>query len=647
MPPSTGRVILHLIINMEQMRDRDKSGESTINLVVLPAELLLHLCSFLAAGGMRDLVKMRYVSRTLRSVCETPSLWRDFTWSQFDSTEERCVRNVLKSFGEYIKRLSFPDHVMPSKLASMLKYCRNLVQLSIPTSRLSADQLGKAIESMRYLEKLDVPWNGDINPLLLISAKLKELTIREKVKKPTSIAPISYSFFDSLDSWMDKWVKEEFHPQTLNIVSNAHILPATLMQHWFHSNPSSLPGLTGCLKVYRRLRVPMDLFPALPEFQLQFGQSCTLPYVKASKCGLLGLERDLLLLTNCTDSDNVLLHRAKMVMSSNINEGEHLKNDMTSLTFVTHFDASLCTLLHSGHLEQLAMMCPNLHQLNLKGNIHCLKSLQGLRVINNSCSKLIGLNLLGIQVKDVESRVRLWEILVDLRLLYLAIELCVLLPYGEDDQTKQMIIGFYQNCSKLKALESYRGDHCAKCRSFVSGQSLLLSNFPSITHCLAADIHYNAVQDIVSSCKKLKYFRYTHVNLSCTLAQNCTLEQFCIGSNDRGIPDSFMDTVSAHGGLVHVVLRCLSVTTKGVTALIANSPKLMTCHIYAHVISSEGVQFNHRGFFSALKKKFPKRKLFSCGSCNLTQGRSIYLKHDALNDFLMEEHNTDLVSLWP
>jgi len=66
-------------------------------------------------------------------------------------------------------------------------------------------------------------------------------------------------------------------------------------------------------------------------------------------------------------------------------------------------------------------MCPNLQQLNLEYNSNCLKSLQGLRVIAN-CNKLQGLNLLGISVKDVENRVQLWEILVDLKLLYLAVE---------------------------------------------------------------------------------------------------------------------------------------------------------------------------------------------------------------------------------
>jgi len=106
-----------------------------------------------------------------------------------------------------------------------------------------------------------------------------------------------------------------------------------------------------------------------------------------------------------------------------------------------------------------------------------------------------------------------------------------------------------------------------------------------------------------------------------------------------------MNVVSVHGGLVHIILSVASVNAQGVTALIANSPKLMKCHINTRFKQlSEDDRFNVRDFVLALKKRFPNRKLFSCGSLSLTQGKT-YLTYNALNDFLME-HNTDLTSLW-
>ena len=95
----------------------------------------------------------------------------------------------------------------------------------------------------------------------------------------------------------------------------------------------------------------MDLYPPLPDFQLQFGQSCTLPFVEPSKCGLLGLEQDILL-TDSTYCGKVV-HKARMIM--HIDDIERVS--VTGISFVTHFEGQS---LHSDHLEQLAIACPNL-----------------------------------------------------------------------------------------------------------------------------------------------------------------------------------------------------------------------------------------------------------------------------------------------
>ena len=182
-----------------------------------------------------------------------------------------------------------------------------------------------------------------------------------------------------------------------------------------------------------------------------------------------------------------------------------------------------------------------------------------------------------------------------------------------------------------------------------SSSSLLLSNFPSLTHCLTTDVQHITLEDVLSSCRNLKFLKYSDIR-STQLPQNCaTLEQLCINSLGIGIPDIFMDTISAHGGLVHVVLFVFTVTTEGIAA---NSPKLETCHIYTFFICApEGGQLNLRDYTPSLKRKFSNRKLFTCGSCYLTQGQtqgksSFFHKQNTLNDFLLER-NTDLTSLLP
>ena len=108
----------------------NSDNEESIQFLSLPLELLVYITSFLSTT--RDKVKLRYVSRRLRVVSETPSLWSEFVWPLYDRREERAVTNVLKTCGDYIKRLMFPNHVALSTLIKMLSHCNYLTQLNLP-----------------------------------------------------------------------------------------------------------------------------------------------------------------------------------------------------------------------------------------------------------------------------------------------------------------------------------------------------------------------------------------------------------------------------------------------------------------------------------------------------------------------------------
>ena len=69
-------------------------------LLSLPNEVLVKIISFL---DMRDRLKLRCVSQKLRSISETSLLWREFVWPDCNSREERCLHNVLKSWGVYVR----------------------------------------------------------------------------------------------------------------------------------------------------------------------------------------------------------------------------------------------------------------------------------------------------------------------------------------------------------------------------------------------------------------------------------------------------------------------------------------------------------------------------------------------------------------
>ena len=106
-----------------------------------------------------------------------------------------------------------------------------------------------------------------------------------------------------------------------------------------------------------------------------------------------------------------------------------------------------------------------------------------------------------------------------------------------------------------------------------------------------------------------------------------------------------MGSISAHGGLVHVVFNIRSITIEGIATLVANSPNLVTFHSVMH-----NGYIGAKGDLTSLKKslmqKFPYRPLFPEGSYITFVGGNKYQRFDCMTE---EEQkcNTDLFSLWP
>ena len=76
-------------------------------LLSLPNEMLVKIMLFLETC---DRVKLRCVSKKLQHISETPSFWRKFVWPDCISRQERCLHNVMKSYGVYVRQLSFSQY---------------------------------------------------------------------------------------------------------------------------------------------------------------------------------------------------------------------------------------------------------------------------------------------------------------------------------------------------------------------------------------------------------------------------------------------------------------------------------------------------------------------------------------------------------
>ena len=609
-----------------------------MEILSLPVELLVFIVSFLVL--VKDKVKLRYVSRRFRRISETPSLWRKFVWHSYDFREERCLHNLFKICGNHIVRLSFPDHVMASKLVKFLQHCGNVRHLSLPQeTKLSLEQLTNILQHMECLSVLKVRLSSEMSyiSLLQLISNVEDLTVYFREHHP------NYWYLHMLH----EWVVNKNAPKNLNLVGFLYhdtlmlsdSLLLGLIDIWPQWNADVPAGRVACLRLfmYVSMHLPLSLSYTSPLLQLQYGEGIHLPLVKATKFGLLGLREDLLLLTNCT-YQSITVHKAKLV---SLSVGDTLLNgSVTNLTFVTYFDVGREKYIHSGHLEQLAIACPNLMWLNLRYNMECLQSLQGLEVIARCCKKLQGLNLWYVPLRNIQSQVKLWDILSSMKLTQLGVELCTLKPLVERDANK--LIRNFQKCSNLQGLEAYAAHECMDCGDIDDERPFLLSHFPSLEWCRLSSIQPQSAQEVITTCQGLKFFRCNCIQyLTLSLAHNSNLEQLCIGSEDTDLNITFLDTVSAHGELKHVLLSFNSVPSEGITILIENSPKLITCLIfmYTKVYDSQGTKVNLKGFKVTLKEKFPHRKLFTCGSLRLVQGNTILDNHFDDSDFI--QFNSD------
>ena len=674
-------------------RDPVRVPDEDHNLLSLPIQVLVNIMSFLP---VLDRIKVRYVSRELRYISETASPWREFVWPDCSLREEKCLCiNFIKAVcGVYTRRLSFPQHVIGpialptivktvrrdngltilklvemSQMVKILQYCDNVTHLCLPAidhtnahGRDPDEALIEAIQKLEDLAVLNVHCHGSFQPYLTLKIPLKELTIHAAIYDESRERTILHRKDESQKS-IEKWVTNGFSPPNLNIVLDSSWYSALiwyreyLLATWARWNTQIPAGHVACLKLYSSYKVPLNIFQNAPVFQLQFGDTATLPFVQPSNIS------EWLLLTKHDDDsqkaaicirENASL-KSKMYQIINDHGIDDQNNSVTDLTELDLSNNELdCTWL--------VIAYPHLQRLNLRDNRNL--RIEDLQVIATCCSNLQGLNI-SIR-KDVEFCLKVWEILSSMKLTHLSMNgFFFKSPSSIDDVQVKRLIALFEQCMTLQALElwvSLWHDFPIPFNDY-----RLLSHFPSLEYCrINGYKHSICTQDILTTCKKLKYFNFSYseyfasspsrgeAQLPSSLISACNdnLQQLCILSKHTDLHDTFMETVSAHGGLIHVVLYVHSVSSKGITTLIDNSPSLLSFRLHEHKEPTE----NYCSSLSALLgKKFADRKLFTSGIFTLLQqahGYVIYSDQSSNFDgtyvhFDQWLQNTDLLSLWP
>ena len=640
--------------------------EQTSHLLSLPNEVLIKIISFLQET--RDRVTLRFVCRRLQNLCLTPSLWREFTWADCSCREENRLYDVMEASGTHIKRLSFPQYfIRPGPLQTIggttqkllkvsgmvkaLQHCRNITYLNLPALDYvkrfdDVDmQLRKTIEGMEHLEVLNIHCATSFQPYLNLKIKLKELTIRTVIRS-----------MEDIEGTQD-WVANGFTPLNLNIVVlDGSIYPAMtsckefLLSVWLEWNSKVPTGYVACLKLYTSYKTPLCLFQNAPLFQLHYGETITLPFV------LMRLHDIWLLLTD-HDDGNKAVYKAKVFYRPsdqlymynilyNHRKDIQLQEQLDIFTNLTELDFSD----DSSKFREIVPYCPQLQRLDFGHNARL--RIDDLRMIATCCYNLQGMKLLGMRIPDIGLCMKAWKILSNMKLTYLSTDIAFLGSslVMEDRQEKQLA-ALFARCTKLKALQ-LEGRYFLDIYEIEINSNVykLLAYFPSLEYCRLSNYRSkqsSSVQEVLTSCKSLRYFYCNcSVKLSISSARNKNLQQLCISSKNTDLNDNFMDTISAHGGLIHVALFVNSVTTNGITTLIRNSPNLLTFGLYEQKQYKESYL---ESLNTSLHKKFAKRKLFTIGLFGIIQKMEdrYAIRHDEqyieYDDWLQ---HTDLLALW-
>ena len=619
--------VLDMSVVMDDLVKVQDDSNYCTSLLILPTELLVMILSYLS---IRDIILMQFVSKRFKEISETPSLWKKFVWPDYEPRHVCSVSKVLKTHGEHVKQIFFPAHVTPVNILEMTHYCPKVTHLSLPRyTQLSMDHLEEIVHTMTHLEQLDVftssikydpSFQEDVIEQLLevTTVSVKKLVI--KIDSSYCLDTV-YIVLDALK----KLLKNAYHPlpsvinilmyEDYNIEHSSRIL-----ESW----PASSYRIASLeIGLYDIKRVPMDLYPSIPLRKFQFGPAAKPPLIKLSDHGILGLDKDIFYLSDYDHYGKTRLSVSTKYYHLDLVKDEHLH-------CISNFN-SVCNVYFSGvnvypgHLEQLAIACPNLKRLNLRKAQNSLQSLQGLRAIVEICRNLQGLNLVEIPASSVESYLLLWELLSSIKkLTHLAIDLCMLIHINDNcyiAADKDKLIGMLGNCDSLKALEIIQTFNCDECENVSSVNDLLFSHFPSLVYVRLSHVQCTTALDYATiKCRQLKYLYYRKIDDSETCvtlpsSSNCHLQQLCVESYAIKLSVPSVQVLSAHGGLEKVALLVKSITTSAITTLISNSPSLILLCIVTRepLCDDNGASVDQEDYEDTISKRFFNHKLLTTG----------------------------------
>jgi len=224
------------------------------------------------------------------------------------------------------------------------------------------------------------------------------------------LAIFRYHFEPTLKQLFKHWIELELRPSSFNVNTIGQSISNEMAEFlkFAATQLLTIPNVTTAnFRVYSRSvtsKVPLKFSSTFPSFQLRFEASgqMTIPCVKLSKVGVLGLNNDVAVMTNGQCGGRTMYMVRYQSNDNIVNKLNSLSiTRCDSLSCVTHFDPTNCYSLQSDHLKQLAIVCPNIHTLNLQSCSDCLGNLQGLQA---HCHNLQALKLFYVPFSPAVNR---------------------------------------------------------------------------------------------------------------------------------------------------------------------------------------------------------------------------------------------------
>lgn len=572
----------------------DSTSKQQNYLEFLPIEILLNIFLFLP---YHDRVQMKLVCRRMYHVTSDPHLWREITWSNFSTSDEASVRNILGQYSNFLTSFRVTGQFSVTKFSEQLSDCSNINSLVLIGMKQTISEIERLLKNIRSLSHLTFePCNKqcDIlhcNHLMCGAHEWRDfLRASSNLTSLTLVTPWNDHIVEFL---LREWSSLNYYPLEFQLsiiacgvsVDLWYTRCVKLLELWKELQ-TTFPGCSHAAKFCVNSYKPQLFSIKPPLFELHLNGKFLTSAVTASR--LEATEADL---------GGVIWLCGKHKKLEQFACGHYIPDDLfpfsssdaaygsfpfyaNSITCLNFYGASRLLPIH---LEIVANSCSSLAELNIENCELSLSPLSGLSAVACRCMKLTALNIQGIPSTAVENTEDVWQTLSMMqRLTHLATAPCLMLTQQSTVRPHTVLktgdssLEMSSHSSKSVVCQAcqYMHLHCCPPRLSLLRHVRFTDLSPQLTSIM--------ISTVLANCKYLNTLYVASeftFQLSFEALNRTNLQQLCIKCHRMNITDTTVDSL-AKNKLTHLYLFIRSISKASMLKVVQNFPHLVSCHIY-------------------------------------------------------------------